>query len=370
MIYQICKRCIMDTSDPEISFDQQGICNHCRGFDEFIKGRWYPSEEGRNKLKSIVDAIKADGKSKEYDCALGLSGGVDSSFLAYKAKELGLRPLVIHVDAGWNSELAVNNIERICKALEFDLHTHVVDWEQMKDLQLAFLRSGTANQDIPQDHAFFGALYSYVIKKNIRYVLNGSNIATESILPSSWGYNAMDAKFLKAVHRQFGTQPLKGYPTVSFFRYHIYFPYIRRLRVIRMLNYMTYNKEEVKKILINELGWKDYGAKHYESRFTKFFQAYFLPTRFGYDKKRAHLSSLIVSGQLSREAALEEMETTRYPQNELDEDRAYVLKKLGISEKEFEHYLNMPHKTFLDYPNSAKLLKQFVALPQYIRRLV
>lgn len=368
MRYQICTRCIMDTSDPEIHFDEEGVCNHCHGFDELAKSSWFPTEDGSEKLKNIVAAIKKEGRDKEYDCALGLSGGIDSSYMAYKAKELGLRPLVIHVDAGWNSELAVSNIEKICHTLGYDLHTHVVDWEQMKDLQLAFLRSGTANQDIPQDHAFFVALYSFVIKNKIRYILNGSNIATEGILPAAWGYNAMDAKYLKAIHQQFGGQSLKGYPTVSFFQYHVYYPYIRRMRVVRMLNYMPYNREEAKQLLINKLGWKDYGAKHFESRFTKFFQAYFLPTRFGYDKKRAHLSSLVVSGQLSREAAMAEMEATKYPEYEMREDRAYVLKKLGLSEEEFERFLHMPLKTYRDYPNNAMLYKRLLALRSFVRQ--
>lgn len=367
--YQICARCIMDTSDPEISFDENGVCNHCRRFDEVSRSDWFPNEEGERRLAQIVDTIKAEGRGKEYDCALGLSGGVDSSYLAYKAKEYGLRPLVIHVDAGWNSELAVSNIENICKVLDYDLHTHVVDWEDMRDMQLAFLRSGVANQDAPQDHAFFVALYSFAVKNNIRYVLNGSNIATESILPQSWGYNAMDSKFLQAIHRQFGSRKLTAYPTVSFLQYHFYYPYIRRMRVVRMLNYLHYNREEAKQLLIDKLGWKDYGAKHYESRFTKFFQGYFLPTRFGYDKRRAHLSSLVVSGQISRSDALAEMEESKYPDAEQREDRAYIIKKLGLSEEEFERLLNMPHKTFRDYPSNAKLYAKLFKLRAFLSRL-
>jgi len=367
MNYKTCTRCIMDTSDPEIRFDKNGICNHCARFDELARNDWFPNEEGSRRLEAIVAKIKQEGRGKEYDCALGLSGGVDSSYLAYKAKEFGLRPLVIHVDAGWNSELAVNNIENICKELEYDLHTHVVDWEAMRDLQVAFLRSGVPNQDAPQDHAFFVALYSFAVKNNIRYVLNGSNIATESILPQSWGYNAMDARFLQGIHRRFGTGTLAGYPTVSFFQYHVYYPYIRRMQVVRMLNYLHYNRDEAKKLLVEKLGWKDYGAKHYESRFTKFFQGYFLPTRFGYDKRRAHLSSLVVSGQMSREDALVEMAKAHYPESEQREDRAYVIKKLGLTDEEFEKLLRMPLKSHLDYPSNAVLYQKLIRIRSMLR---
>lgn len=365
--YQICNRCIMDTSDPAIHFSADGSCNHCARFDELALSDWFPNEEGARRLEAIVATIKQEGRGKEYDCALGLSGGVDSSYLAYKAKEYGLRPLVIHVDAGWNSELAVNNIENICKELEYDLHTHVVDWEAMRDLQVAFLRSGVPNQDAPQDHAFFVALYSFAVKNNIRYVLNGSNIATESILPQSWGYNAMDARFLQGIHRRFGTGTLAGYPTVSFFQYHVYYPYIRRMQVVRMLNYLPYNRDEAKKLLVEKLGWKDYGAKHYESRFTKFFQGYFLPTRFGYDKRRAHLSSLVVSGQMSREDALVEMAKAHYPESEQREDRAYVIKKLGLTDEEFEKLLRMPLKSHLDYPSNAVLYQKLIRIRSMLR---
>lgn len=355
MQYQICTRCIMDTSDPEIYFDENGVCNHCHGFDELAKVQWFPNDEGKPKLQTIMQKIRDEGKNKEYDCIIGLSGGVDSSYMAYKAKEYGLRPLVVHVDGGWNSELAVKNIENICRTLDYDLHTHVVDWEEMRDLQVAFLKSGTANQDIPQDHAFFAALYSFAIANNIRFVLNGSNIATESVLPKAWGYNAMDAKFLLAIHKQFGSRPLRSYPVVSFFRRHLYFPYIKNMVVVKMLNYLPYNRDDAKKTLTEQLSWKDYGAKHYESRFTKFFQGYFLPTRFGYDKKRAHLASLVLSGQMDRNAALKEMQEIRYPEREVAEDRAYLVKKLKISDDEFSKFLTMPLKTYRDYPSNSNL---------------
>jgi N-acetyl sugar amidotransferase len=363
--YRICTRCIMDTSDPEITFDEQGECNHCQRFDQQSKDKWFPNEKGRELLAAIVDRIKREGANQEYDCIMGLSGGADSSYLAYQVKQLGLRPLVVHVDAGWNSELAQNNIENIVKILGFDLFTYVVDWEEILDLQVAFLRASLANQDVPQDHAFFAKLYEFAVKNGIRYVLSGSNFATESILPRSWGYNAMDAKHLKNIHKLFGQSPLKTYPTISFFKYYFYYP-LRGMKVVRPLNYMPYNREEAIKLLEQELKWKNYGKKHYESRFTKFFQGYFLPKKFGFDKRRAHLSSMILSQQISREAALEEMETELYPPDQAREDMAFIAKKLGLTEQEFNDLFNLPNKNYKEYPSNERMF-QFI---HKIRRLL
>ncbi len=353
--YQICNHCIMDTTDPEITFDEQGVCNHCRTFGMIAAQHWFPGPEGNTKLKAIVDRIKKDCADNEYDCIIGLSGGVDSSYLAYQASQLGLRMLAVHVDGGWNSELAVKNIEIICEKLGIDLYTHVVNWEEMKDLQVAFLKSGVANQDVPQDHAFFAALYNYAVKNNIRYVLSGSNLATEGILPLSWGYDAMDLRHLESIHNMFGRIELKTFPKVNFFKRYIYYPYIRRMEVVKPLNYIPYDKDQAIKVLEKELGWRYYGAKHYESRFTKFFQAYYLPQRFGYDKRKAHFSSLIVSGQMTRVEALKEMEKQLYPPEQLREDKEFVIRKLGLSEVEFESLLQAPLKSFLDYDSDYRL---------------
>lgn len=355
--YQICSQCIMDTTDPDIQFDELGICSHCRKFEHYRKECWFPNEDGEKQLNAIIQKIKQENINNEYDCIIGLSGGVDSSYLAYKAIELGLRPLAVHVDAGWNSELAVKNIENIVKKLNIDLFTHVVDWEEMQDLQVAFLKSGVANQDVPQDHAFFAALYGFAVQNNIRYVLSGSNIATESILPQGWGYDAMDAQHLKSIHKKFGKSPLKTFPIASFFKYHFYYPYIRRMKVIAPLNFMYYNKDEAISILEKKLDWRYYGGKHYESRFTKFFQGYYLPHKFGYDKRKAHLSSLIVSGQLSREMALKELSKDPYPLSELKEDKAFISKKLGLKEGKLEELLTLPDKNFKDYPSNYTLRK-------------
>ncbi len=353
--YRICTRCIMDTSDPEIVFDDLGHCNHCTGALERAKFSWFPNAEGEQKLLEIVKKIKKERANKEYDCIIGLSGGVDSSYLAYKVVKLGLRPLILHVDCGWNSELAVKNVENIVKKLGLDLHTYVVDWQEMKDLQLAYFKANVANQDVPQDHAIFAAFYTYAVKNNINYVFNGSNFATECILPKSWGYNALDYKSLKAIHKRFGTRLLKNFPHVTFLKRYVYFTFIRKMNIIKPLNLLPYNKDEAIAIMKNELDWQYYGGKHHESRFTKFFQAYYLPHKFGYDKRRAHLSSLIVSNQATREEALIEMAQEIYPNDSHIEDMEYVAKKLGVSLDEFTAIVASPNKTYKEYPNNEWL---------------
>jgi len=354
--YRICTRCIMDTTDESISFDDNGICNHCRSY-EAIENSMPPVSERKEHLQRLADEIKKAGKGKRYDCIIGMSGGVDSSYLAYLASSRGLRPLAVHVDAGWNSELAVNNIENVVKALDIDLFTYVVDWKEMQDLQAAFLRSGVANQDIPQDHAFVAGVYRTASKHGIKYVLSGGNNATEGILPESWGYNALDLRHLKAIHRRFGSRRLARYPTINFFQYYIYYPYIRGIRSARLLDYIDYIKADAMELLTNELGWRYYGGKHFESRYTKFFQAYYLPKRFGYDKRRAHLSSLIVSRQLDRATALEEMDKPSYTAEELRAEQAFIIKKLGLSDDEYESIRMEPKRTYRDYPSSAFLFE-------------
>lgn len=342
----------MDTTDPEITFDELGNCNHCNSFYEVAPNVWFPNEEGAKKLELIISEIKQAGKNNEYDCIIGLSGGIDSSYLAYITTKMGLRLLAVHVDAGWNSELAVKNIENIVKKLNIDLYTCVIDWAEIKDLQIAFLKSGVANQDTPQDHAFFAALYGFAVKENIKYVLSGSNNATEFILPSAWGYDAMDSIHLKAIHKRFGTKKLKTFPIVNFFDLYIGYRYIRQMKVVTPLNYLPYNKNKAIAILEKELGWKYYGGKHYESRFTKFFQGYYLPTKFGYDKRKAHLSSLIVSGQITREKALQEIQKPAYPLEELEDDKEFLIKKLGLTASEFENMMQVPNVNFSNYPSN------------------
>ena len=336
----------MDTSDPEISFNDSRVCNHCIKFDLVASQQWFPNEEGRCRWAGVADEIKVAGAGREYDCILGLSGGVDSSYLALKARDWGLRPLVVHVDAGWNSELAVANIERIVKHCSYDLHTHVVDWEDMRDLHLAYLRAGVANQDVPQDHIFFASLYHFATKNGIRYILSGGNLATEGIFPDAWHGSAMDAINLRAIHKRFGERPLKQYKTISFFDYYLWYPFVKKMRTVRPLNYMPYVKAEALVELQQTVGYKPYPRKHGESLFTKLFQNYYLPTKFGYDKRRPHLSSLIVSGQLTRLDALAKLEEPLYDAQELEIDIAYFCKKLRISRAQFDELMSD-----LDYQN-------------------
>lgn len=357
---QTCTRCVMDTSDPEISFDAKGVCSHCRDFDAIGSKGWYPNEIGAKKLEEILSKIREEGKGKEYDCIIGLSGGLDSAYLALILKDYGLRPLVVHVDAGWNSELAVSNIEKIVKHCGYDLHTHVMNWPEVRDLQLAYLKAGVANQDVIQDHAFFSVLYHFAVKNGIKYVLSGGNLATESISVKSWQHAAMDAINLHAIHKKYGAAPLKDYKTISFFQYYIYYPFIKRMKVVRPLNFLPYSKEIALKTLIDRVGYKPYARKHGESRFTKFFQNHYLPTKFGMDKRKMHLSSMIVSGLIKREEALLELEKPLYDANELREDKHYIAKKLGLSVAELDQMIESPGHHYSEFPNwdsRYKLLK-------------
>jgi N-acetyl sugar amidotransferase len=348
----------MDTTDPDIVFNTEGVCNHCLDYDQNAPKFWKPGIEGRNEIDAIFDAIKAEQKDKEYDAVIGLSGGVDSSYLALIAvRVFKLRLLAVHVDGGWNSELAVKNIENIVNTLGIDLYTEVIDWEEMRDLQVAFLKSAVANQDVPQDHVFFAALYRISIKKKIRHVLSGGNFATESFLPFEWAYNAMDLTHLKGIHKRFGRKNLKSYPTVNFFDYYFRFPYINRMTVVRPLNYWPYNKVEAIQTLETEVGFRYYGGKHFESRFTKWQQLQYRPMKFGYDSRIAHLSCLILSKQITRDEAIAELAVNSYNDFQKKDDAEYVRKKLNLSETEFEQILALPAKTFRDYPSEFWMLK-------------
>lgn len=354
--YKICSRCIMDTSDSEITFDERGHCNHCNEYYLLAPLYIYNGSKSDEELKKIVATIKEAGKNNEYDCMIGVSGGVDSSYVAYTAKKLGLRALAFHFDNGWNSELAVKNIENIVKKLGYDYQTWVVDWEEFRDLQSAFLKASVANIETPTDHAFLAATYRLCAKYKIKYLLSGSNFATEGILPKSWGYNAKDVTHLKAIHDKFGKVPFKTYPLLGFNR-EFYYTFLKGIKMVRLLNYVPYDKAAAMKVIQDELGWVYYGGKHYESVFTRFFQAYILPVKFGIDKRKAHLSTLICSGQITREEALEEMEKPAYPEGMLKEDKEYVIKKLGLTADEFEAIMKAPVKSYRDYPNDEKKLK-------------
>lgn len=360
--HRVCVACVMDTSDPDITFDDDGVCNHCKRYPEHLRTLG-DERERAGKLDGIVETLRRSGRNSDYDCIMGLSGGVDSSYLAYLAvRELDLRPLVVHVDSGWNSELAVSNIEHLCKNLELDLHTLVIDWSEMRDLQLAFFRAGVANLDVPQDHAFNAAMLSEARKFGVKSVLNGGNMQTESILPKAWGYDASDPKHLRSIHKAYGSLPLRSYPVRSDLDRLIVDPFVRRMKVYRPLEFVEYDKTSAKTLLQTELGWRDYGGKHYESRFTKFFQAYYLPTKFGFDKRKAHLSSLIASGQLTRADALVELSRPLYDERELEQDIAYFCKKLGLSRAEFDSVMVEEPRTFQAFPNREQTYKVFSAM--------
>jgi N-acetyl sugar amidotransferase len=368
--YQQCTRCVMDTSDRTISFDSDGVCSHCREFDEVTSKDWFPNEEGTKRLSKIIDQIRKDGKGREYDCIIGLSGGVDSSYMAIKVHEWGLRPLVVHVDAGWNSELAVANIEKIVKYCNYDLHTHVVDWEEMRDLHLAYLRAGISNQDVPQDHVFFASLYHFATRNDIRHILSGGNVATESVSPKSWHGSAMDAINLKAIHRTFGRLPLKSYSTISFFDYYLWYPFFKKMRTTRPLNYMNYNKNAAMAELEQTIGWRSYGRKHGESLFTKFFQNHYLPLKFGYDKRLPHFSSLILSGQMTRVEALKKLSEPLYDAQELGVDVEYLCKKLRISVAQLDEFITGPNHEYSEFPNWDRKHRIVKKLQRLIQRVL
>lgn len=355
--YQRCTRTIMDTTDPDIWFDADGVSSHALRFDEIYAADLHRAQrdERRDELNALVATIKAAGQGKPYDCVMGVSGGVDSTYAVLQAVRLGLRPLLVHFDSGWNSELAVGNIHNLVTTLGLDLYTHVVDWREMRDLQLSFLTASVANCDIPTDHAFGWVAYSQAGKYGIRYILSGGNAATESVLPESWGYNPDDARHLRAVHRRFGSVKLKTYPVMGMLARHIWYPWVRRIRTVRPLDYMPYVAAEAKKDIAQSVGWRDYGGKHYESVFTRWFQGYYLPHKFGFDKRLAHYSSLVLSGQLTRAEALDLMTTTNYPDDLRRQDHAFIAKKLGVSVDGLEALIALPPVDYTAYPNSEKL---------------
>lgn len=358
--YRICTRCVMDTTAEEIGFDADGVCSFCHYFDAYVRPVLdrARSGEGRKVLDRLVAEIRKAGQGKPYDCILGISGGTDSSYLTHFASELGLRPLVVHVDTGWNSPESEANVRSLVNAIGFELEIVRVDWDEMRDLQLAFYKASVKNCEIPQDHAFLAALYKKAAEIGVHYILTGANYATESILPKSWGFNAGDLRHLLAIHKRFGTRPLRKFPTLSFWERYLYYPFIRKIREVRPLNYVAYNREQAKRLLIEKYGWKDYGLKHYESVLTRFYQGYYLPTKFGIDKRKAHLSSLILSGQITREQALEELKKPPYPSEEmLKRDKAYIAEKLGLSVAEWEEILALPPRDHREFPSSELLFK-------------
>ena len=343
-----------DIADPNISFDDKGVCNYYYEYFEKEHQHVKKGKEGADFFQKKINEIKQAGKNKPYDCILGLSGGVDSSYLAYLAKKEGLRPLVVHFDNGWNSELAVKNIETIVSLLGFDLYTYVINWEEFKDLQLAYLKASVIDIEVITDHAIAATLYQLAAKHKINYFLSGYNIVTEAILPKAWVFSKQDAENIKDIHKHYGTVPLKTFPMLTMAKKR-YYSMLMNVESVPLLNYVDYNKNKVKDLLQKELNWKDYGGKHYESIWTRFYQGYILPEKFKVDKRKAHLSTLICSGQITKEEALEELKQPIYNANQLEEDKEFVLKKLGLSENQFNKLMALsphPHTKFKTESNS------------------
>jgi N-acetyl sugar amidotransferase len=361
--YQICTQTVIDTTDPDAFFNADGACNHFVDFQENIMPQWQHGSDPNGLMNDTVAAIKAAGQGKEFDCLIGMSGGADSSYMLHKmVVDYGLRPLVFHVDAGWNSEIAVHNINCIIDKLGLDLFTEVINWDEVRDFQLAMFKSGLPNIDGPQDIAFIGVLFQYAAKHGIKYILNGGNISTECVsYPLKYFYYA-DLKMTKAVLRKYGTIPMESYPFTSSIYRKIYMPYLRGVKMFKPLNFMPYVKSDAMQELSDIYGWKPYPQKHFESRFTRFFEGYWLPHRFGYDVRRVQFSSMILTGQMTRDEALASLERPPYDPELIQQDFDYVATKLGISRDELQSYFSMPKSYYWDYPNN----KQFFELGEKI----
>lgn len=355
---QVCTNCVMDTTDPQIKFDNNGRCDFCDNYYNIILPSWKASLDKGKELEVLVKKIKQAGKGKKYDCIVGLSGGVDSCYMTYVLIEkLGLRPLLISVDTGWNLNVANDNVDRIVETLNLDLHSVVIDWDEMKDLQIAFFRSQVPYQDLPQDHAIFATLYNYAAQSGIKYVLTGGNYSTECIQPPfEWVY-MNDIKLIRDIHKRFGKRLLKNFPLCGMFRYRLVYRYIKGMKFIRPLNMIPYEKDKAIADLEEKFGWEKYANKHYENIFTRFYEGYWLPKKFGYDKRKAYLSSLILTEQLSRQEALDILKQDPYDESEALKDLEYIANKLDMTKDEFINLMNGENKTYRDYKNSAWLIR-------------
>lgn len=348
----ICKNCVMDSTDPRITFNEDGVCDNCVNYQENVLP-FYLSNIENNAFGSVAKRIAKEGRGKEFDCILGMSGGLDSSFLLHKmVTEYKLRPLVFHVDAGWNSEIAVGNINKLTSGLKLDLYTEVINWPEMRSLQLAFFKSGVAHIDVPQDHAFISVLYHYASKYKIKYILNGGNFSTEGIRnPLSWLYFGSDKKQLLDINSKFGSRKLEHFPVTNVLWHKFYLPYARGIKVVKPLNFMEYRKSDAEAELLDTYGWEGYEQKHFESRFTRFFEGYWLIERFGFDTRKPQFSSLIVSGQMTRDEALHRLQTRPLSEEMVRQEFEYVADKLNISSSELKTYLRAPHRDYRDFKN-------------------
>ncbi len=343
---KVCEVCVMDTTDPDIKFYGKRGCSNCSN----AKKTYLKVKKESRDLRGLVKKIRRDGANKKYDCIIGVSGGVDSSYVAYVVKKLHLRPLAVHLDNGWDSKQAVLNVKKVLDQLGIDLYNYVIDWEEFRDIQMSFLKASTPDCEIPTDHAIVAILYKMALKHHVKYIIDGWNIETECILPQKWSYGHADWKYIKSIQSQFGTKRIKTLPHYGRFQ-RIFYEKIAQIERVHILNYVPYNKAWVKEKLKKEFGWNDYGAKHDESFYTKFYQNYILPDKFGIDKRKMHLSSMIVSGQISRQEALSELEKPLYTQEAAIEDHQYFYEKMGISETEYQRIMEKPKRSYWDYPN-------------------
>ncbi len=371
MTHKTCSTCILDTSLEDIKFDKDGVCNYCRNYKGNIIESKSVNQKKDIKLRKIVRQIKLHNNknNNKYDCLIGISGGADSCYLTYYVvNNLGLKPLLFHVDAGWNSNISSTNIEMIVEKYNLDLITHVVDWEEMKDLHLSYFKAGVPSIDTIQDHAFFGALYNYVEKNNIKFVLTGGNYSTEFIRPPlSWAYHASDARQIKDIHKKFGQKKINYFPYYDVFRSRIYLRILKGVKVFNLLDLIDYNKEHAIAELKKNIGWLPYGGKHHESRFTKFFENYWSLRRFGHDRRKLHFSSLILSGQMTRKDALQLISKKPDSEEQISKDVQYVCNKLDITLEELDKYLNMPKRSFKDYKSHFKLIYIFTQILRVLK---
>jgi N-acetyl sugar amidotransferase len=358
--YQQCSVTVMDNiSDPDIHFDEKGICNYYYEYQDAAKKYVFEGERGEKKLNDLISQIKKDGNGKRYDCLIGLSGGVDSTYVAFLAKRYGLRPLAVHLDNGWDSELAVKNVENIITKCGFDLYSLVINWEEFKDIQLSYLRASVVDIEIVSDHAIFASMYRLAKEYKTGYILSGTNVVTEFIMPPSWIYEKMDFTNLNDIHTKYGKRKLRTYPIFDF-KKHVYYSAVLKLVPVSILNYVPYVKKEVKEIIAKEFDWRDYGGKHYESQFTKFYQAFILPEKFYIDKRKAHLSTLICSGQITRDEAMRELGKPLYDPMQLKSDKEYVLKKFGLSAGEFENIMRLPVRKHSEFKSDRRLKDMYM----------
>lgn len=355
--YQICTRCVMDSSIKEITFDDKGVCNFCTSYFNKVNDRLYHGKEGEQKLKELVATIKKEGKNNKYDCIIGVSGGVDSTYVAYLVKDLGLRPLAVHFDNNWNSELAVSNIEKALEKLGIELYTYVIDWNEFRELQRSFLLASTPDGEVPTDHAIAALMYTVAAKYNVKFIVNGNNFKNEGIMAESWAYGHIDWKYISSVHKIFSKKKLRKFPHFTFSKF-AYWTFVRRIKIVNILNYMDFNKDKAIELLQKELGWRPYGGKHHESVYTKFYQAYLLPTKFNIDKRKAHLSNQVVNKEVDRSAALEELRKPILAEVEKNEMIEFVKKKFQFSDEDFQAIMDAKVKSFKDYPNDYYLVEK------------